>query len=265
MNKNTKTNYLELSIIILLGVLTIVIIREQFKKLEAFTSVESNPITITNEMYKQLLTLKALDEQKVSNQANLYLPHFDVINSYKQSSQKFLNNLKTQVNTDLENKQEYLSRLDNTLLRLSQFKNDEYFKQLKNTDFKTIKSHNNGLNLSINRVGFDIYQVRVNDGCLAVTPENDYYIAKPNINDKSQHFRLIHIFNETEYRKNMSKAFPQLAELGSVHYPFTLVKSIKTDNCLKNSHGRLSIEPCREYEGQRWASSKTEHKCPKLF
>ena len=63
----------------------------------------------------------------------------------------------------------------------------------------------------------------------------------------------------------MNKSFPQLSDLGKVNYPFTLVKSVMTDNCLKNTHGKLSLEPCREYEGQRWASSKVEYKCPKLF
>jgi hypothetical protein len=256
---------LEYTIYILLCVIIIYILNKQFKTLETFAMLEANSDNITQLMNDQLLFVKDLSETSANLQKNTYLPHFDVVNSYRNSSNKFLNSLKNQVNQGIEKKNEYLSRLDNTLIRLSQFKNDEFLKELKNTDFKTLKSHNNGMNLTINRIGFDLYQIKVNNGYLAVTPENDYYITNSNPKDKRQHFKLHHIFSETEYRNAMNKSFPQLINLGKVKYPFTFVKSVMTDNCLKNTHGKLSLEPCREYEGQRWASSKTIHNCNTLF
>jgi len=250
--------------LLIIGIL-IYILTSQYKTLEKFTVLESTPENITNEMYKQLLLLKQINNISSQKQINKNLPHLDVINSYKNKSKIFLDSLKNKIDTDLTEKNDYLSKLDNTILRLSQYKDDNFLKELKNTDFKTIKSHNNGLNIALNRIGFDNYQVKVNNGCMNVTTENDYNVVPCNVSDKGQHFKLNHIFNETEYRNSLSKAFPQLSELNNVHYPLSLVKSKATDNCLKNTHGKLSVEPCREYEGQRWASIKTENSCKKLF
>lgn len=253
-------NLIEITIFILLGLVVIYIVGGQFKVLEKFVGEE-----ITDDMNEQLNLIQILGSQSINEQINSYVPHFDVINSYKNKTNEYLSKLKSQVNNSTSHKTEQLDRVDNTLLRLSQYKDSEFIKELKNVDFKTLKSHNNGLGLSINRLGFNKYQIKGNKGCVKVTPENDYNIVPCDVNDKGQHFELEHIFNETEYRNRMNKAFPQLGDLGSVHYPFTLVKSMVTDNCLKNSHNRLSVEPCREYEGQRWASSKTANKCETLF
>jgi hypothetical protein len=254
-------NLIEITIFILLGLVVIYIIGGQFKVLERFVVAEDT----TKEMNKQLELIQKLGSKSVKEQINDYVPHFDVINIYKNKTDEYLSRLKTEVQGSTEEKTEALGRLDNTLLRLSQYKGDEFLKQLQNADYKSLKSHNNGLGLSINRLGFNKYQVKANDGCVSVTPENDYNVVPCDVNDKGQHFELDHVFNETEYRSRMNKAFPQLSDLGGVHYPFSLVKSKVTDNCLKNSHNRLSVEPCREYEGQRWASSKTANTCNALF
>lgn len=254
-------NYLDITILLLISIFVIIILKQHYCNMENFI----NPDDITTEMIKQLNVIHDSSYKKASNQVNTYLPHFDVINSYRNNSKRFLDSIKNNISQHKEEKEAELNRLDNTIFRLSKYKNDNVFKQLKNTDFKTIKSHNNGLNLSVKRIGYDTYQIMVNNGCLKVTPENDYMIVPSDINDKGQHFKFEHIFNEVEYRNRMSKAFPQLATLGNVHYPFTLVRSKMTDNCLKNHHGKLSVEPCREYEGQRWASSKSENTCSRLF
>lgn len=258
-------NLIEIVIFILIGLIVIYIIGNQFKILEKFVVREFNSENISDEMNKQLNLIQQLGSKPIKDQINAYVPHFDVINTYKNKTQQYLSKLRSQVNNDIVHKEKSLNNLDNILLRLSQYKDDEFLKQLKNSDFKSIKSHNNGLDLSINRLGYNKYQIKGQDGCISVTPENDYNIVPCDINDKGQHFEFDHIFNETEYRNRMNKAFPQLGNLGKVYYPFTLVKSKVTDNCLKNSHNKLSVEPCREYEGQRWASSKTSNKCQTLF
>jgi hypothetical protein len=261
--KNNKT--IELVILTLLGAIIIYIVISQFKIIEKYENIEANAENITDQMNKQIKLVTQLGSKDIKSQLNAYVPHFDVINSYKQKSSLYLNNLKSQVGNSIENKKRDLDMLDNTILRLSQYKNDDFFKELKNTDFKSIKSHNNGTSLNVNRLGFNKYQVQANGGCVKVTEENDYNIVPCDTNDKGQHFELAHVFNETEYRNSMNKAFPQLGVISDVKYPFTFVKSKMTENCLKNSHNKLSLEPCREYEGQRWASSKTPNTCKTLF
>lgn len=254
---------IENCLVILLVLVILYILNIHFKKLESFISPNKNDIM--SEIDKQLYILYNADSKDTNAQTISYIPHLDVIKDYKKNSKKFLNTLENNVNTKLESQKQQLSDIDNYVRSLSRYKEDDFLKQLKNTDFKSVKSHNNGQNLNINRLGYEKYQVMMNNGCLRVTPENDYNIVPCDINDKNQEFRLEHIFNEQEYRGSMDKAFPQISNLGKVHYPMTMIKSSVNDNCLKNHHGNISVEPCREYEGQRWASSRNVNKCDKLF
>lgn len=258
-----KITNIEICLVVLLVIVILCVLKIHFKKLETFTSPNKNEIM--TEIDKQLYILHHSDKKKANIQTSTYIPHLDVIKDYRGKSTQFLNTLDNTVNKKIESQKKQLSGIDNYVRSLARYKDDDFLKQLKNTDFKSIKSHNNGQNLNINRLGYEKYQVMMNGGCLRVTPENDYNVVPCDLNDKNQEFRLEHIFNEQEYRGSMDKAFPQVSELGKVHYPMTMVKSSINDNCLKNHHGNISVEPCREYEGQRWASSRSVNKCDKLF
>ena len=254
---------IEICVVILLVLVILCILKIHFKKLENFASPNKNEIM--SEIDKQLYILNHSEKKKAYHQTSSYIPHLDIIKNYEGTSKNFLKTLENTVNKKIDSQKNELSKIDNYVRSLARYKDDDFLKQLKNTDFKTIKSHNNGQNLNINRLGYEKYQVMMNGGCLRVTTENDYNIVPCDLNDKNQEFRLEHIFNEQEYRSNMDKAFPQLSDIGKVHYPMTMVKSSINDNCLKNYHGNITIEPCREYEGQRWASSRNVNKCAKLF
>lgn len=263
MKINLNNINLELIIIILFVLVVLYLLKLHYKKLESFNQPNSNDII--NEINKQILLLQHLNQLNPDTQTVDYVPHLDVIKNYKGKATQFLNTIDINVNKKVNEQRKELSNIENYIRSLARYKDDDFLKQLKNTDFKSIKSHNNGSSLNINRLGYDKYQVMFNNGCLKVTPNNDYNIVPCNLNDKGQEFKLEHIFNEKEYRNNMDKAFPQIANLGKVHYPMTMVKSVVNDNCLKNYHGNITVEPCREYEGQRWASSKKNITCNKLF
>jgi hypothetical protein len=247
--------------IVLFGIMLtiIVMIRIHFKKLENFESQEQKKII--DEIDKQLYILNNASKVNPDSQSVPYMPHLDIINKYEGNSLKFLNTIKESVNNKTKIQNQDLEYIDNYIKSLSRYDNDNRLKEFANADFKSIKSHNNGLSINMNKVGYNKYQLLVNDGCIEVSPENDYNIKKCNVNNKGQIFKLEHIFNETEYRNSLDKAFPQLSKLDKVHYPMTMVKSIINDNCLKNYHNNITIEPCREYEGQRWASTKTNNTC----
>lgn len=260
-------NTLESICVIGIFIIIVIIVVYHYKRVEGFTESNLTPEDIIkgsrvlDVMDKQQKLITDLKEHRSASQLVKYLPHLDVINAYRQKSNQVLGTLKDQVNENTDDKNRMIDRMENNIASLMRYKNDRYMQELSNTDFKAIQSHNNGSKLSINRIGFNVYQVQLNGGCLSVTPENNYAIAPCDPMDKRQHFRLEHIFNEMDYRNAMNKGYPQLENLGNVHYPFTLIKSKANDNCLKQFHGALTVEPCREYEGQRWAALKSPLKC----
>jgi hypothetical protein len=259
----SNTYNIEILIIIFLVIVIVIAIKIHFKKLESFVAPNKNDVI--SEIDKQLNIMRNARAIKAEQQVSSYLPHLDLINQYKGKSNQFLDTIENNVSSKLEKQKSELGDINNYIRSLARYKEDDFLNQLKNADFKSVKSHNNGLSLNINRLGYDKYQVMMNNGCLKVISENDYNIVPCDLNDKGQEFKLEHVFNEKEYRGSMDKAFPQISNLGKVHYPMTMIKSSVNDNCVKNYHGNITVEPCREYEGQRWASSKNINKCASLF
>ena len=96
------------------------------------------------------------------------------------------------------------------------------------------------------------YLVNVNNGCLSVGA-NDYDVYKCNDKNPKQLFRMKHIMNETEYERNIDKALPfDNVDKKNINYPFAMIKSTNTDECLTNNHGTLTIQPCYSFVSQRW-------------
>lgn len=259
----SKKYNIDMLVIIFLVIVIVIAIKTHFKKLESFVAPNKNDVI--SEIDKQLYIMRNASDTSAAQQVSAYLPHLDLINQYKGKSQQFLDTIENNVNSRIEKQKTELGDMDNYIRSLSRYKEDDFLNQLKNADFKSVKSHNNGLSLNVNRLGYDKYQVMMNNGCLKVTPENDYNVVPCDLNDKGQEFKLEHVFNEKEYRGSMDKAFPQISNLGKVHYPMTMIKSSVNDNCVKNYHGNITVEPCREYEGQRWASSRNVNSCDPLF
>lgn len=254
-----KKSIIEFIILLCIMLTIIVMVRIHFKKLESFVSQDKKKII--DEIDKQLHILHSAGKTDVKTQQVDYMPHLDIINKYEGNSLKFLNTIKESVDNKTKTQQQDLEYIDNYIKSLSRYDENKRLQELSNADFKSIKSHNNGLTINMNKLGYNKYQLLVNDGCLEVSPENDYSIKKCDKTNKGQIFKLEHVFNENEYRNAMNKGFPQLSKLDNVHYPMTLVKSIVNDNCVKNYHNNITVEPCREYEGQRWASTKSNFKC----
>lgn len=242
-----------------------------FKHMESFVDKTDKEIlddTINKEMDKQLLLLKAIDNT-VPETIDNYIPHYDIRNRYKNNLNKILNAQKNTINTHTEQKQEELEKLDNTIKSLQDYAQIDFLKKENTKNIGIIKSHNNGTELSVELTN-DIndnpfnrrnYLVKMNGGCLKVESNNNYNTIPCNKEDKDQLFNLEHVYNTTGYKNKLDPAFSRLTNIQNVYYPFSLVKSNSNGNCLKQIHGKISVEPCREYEGQRWASLKNTKQC----
>ncbi len=199
------------------------------------------------------------NEADLTQSASLVTPNMELIHRYRDNANKLLGPIEETVKKDTAEKTVELNKLNAYVNSLNEYARRDFLNRMNTRDIQTIKSHNNGLELAVAKTTSGTlpnYQVRVNGGCLKVPFTNDVIVAPCNSSDPDQVFSLDNVFNEPGYRAKMDPAYPQLEDLGDVRYPFSVLRAKTNGNCLKNYHGSLSVEPCREYEGQRWAGSE---------
>jgi len=63
------------------------------------------------------------------------------------------------------------------------------------------------------------------------------------------------------YENNIERGLDKIRDSDKIEYPFTIVKSKNTDNCVQNNYGKLSVEPCVIRKGQRWITLDKPVKC----
>ena len=218
---------------------------------------------IENEVSKQVNLLNDFSEFKKQDDysAIKVMPNMEIIHKFRENANSMLGPIEETVKKDTAEKRAELDQLNAYVESLDAYAKQDFFKRINSQDIRTIKSHNNGLELAVAKTTtgpMPNYQIRVNDGCLKVPFTNDASVVPCNASDPDQIFSLDNVFNEPGYRAKMDPAYPQLDNLGQVRYPFSVLRAKSNGNCLKNYHGSISIEPCREYEGQRWATTENQ-------
>lgn len=128
-------------------------------------------------------------------------------------------------------------------------------------DIKSIQSLQDGLKLNLNPLGFGKYQIMGNDGCLNVKSSNQYNIEVCNKNKNTQLFNMQSINNDAFYNSALEFGLDKVLKTDKIEYPFYVIKSNNTNNCLQNNFGSLSIEPCVVRKGQRWTQLNEFNKC----
>lgn len=246
-------------LIILFVIIILICMVRNIKEKESFA-------TPSDEDLEKLMKDNISDIKDVINHNTIlqninFVPHLDIVNNYEENMNKYLNEKQTEVNNHSESKREQINQLEYAIedirkqLREKNIK-DEFAKQ-----YKVVKSYNNGQELSVLKKKFNDYMLLLNNGCLSVSRDNNYKVAACNSDDPNQSFKIQPIYNKTEYKNNLDKNSRRLINLGEIKYPFALVKSESNNNCLKNFHGKLSVEPCVESNGQMWQPLMKERKC----
>jgi len=213
------------------------------------------------EMARQLETIDAADRHQARDQLSHYIANPDIVRNYRTKTEEMLNGLQKQVDKHSVEKRKQLERLNTYLLNLQEFIADDFIDRQRRRRISSIKSHNNGQELALlpvtstsnpGRINTGHYRVSINGGCMRVPENNNYEVVPRNPDDNDQVFRLEMIYNDTNYHNALAEGFPQLSSLGKIHYPFAILRATSNSNCLRNHHGRLSVEPLREHDGQRW-------------
>ena len=195
---------------------------------------------------------------ELQKSATKVIPNMELIHRYRDNANKLLGPIEESVKKDTADKEVEIGKLNAYVNSLNEYARRDFLNRMNTRNIQTIKSHNNGLEVAVTKTTdgpAPNYQVRVNGGCMKVPFTNDITVTPCNSADPDQVFSLDNVFNEPGYRAKMDPAYPQLEDIGDVRYPFSVLRAKSNGNCLKNFHGSLSVEPCREYEGQRWAGT----------
>jgi hypothetical protein len=219
---------------------------------------------VTNDLISQINTVEYMKIHDPNSQIYNYIPHFDILNKYESSANALLIPLEKTINESVAKKRTTLSNIEKTISEMDSYTAKKMVKKYQSKNYQTIKSHNNGAELSLNRLGeSNKYMVNMNgkDKCLSVPENNDYEVVPCNSEDKSQLFNLDFVYDMNQYRNKLDPGYPKLDVIGKVKFPFVFLKAASNNNCVKNVHGQISVEPCREYTGQRWAPIEKQVSC----
>jgi hypothetical protein len=251
----------EISLLLLLLITTIIMVYHYFVSREPFVNFVSdvgNQVDVDNRLdsYKKAAqNLKR--EYNTEDATNKNLDDF--YKHLSSSVEKKIIHMDTNVIEQDEIANNRIRKLEDELKYYEEQASN--VKDLKHP--KTIKSIQDGKNLSVLGTDNGSYLIAVNGGCLKVASNGSYDIAKCNPADKSQYFRLDKIYDDTQYDASLSMGLDKLEKTDNIRYPFSMVRSDNTDNCLKNNFGNVSVEPCVVSQGQRWKLLNEEIQCNK--
>lgn len=169
------------------------------------------------------------------------------------------------ISTDSETTAKAIDKLSANVSDMETIVNNMGLDNLKNKYYNRIKSLNNGMEIGLIRSPNTVYYnertgsnsaaylVTVNDGCLSVGA-TDYDIYKCDDKNPKQLFNMEHILNPVSYGNNIDTSLPidTTNNLGKLNYPFALMKSVNNGNCLTNTNGLLTVQPCYTFQDQRW-------------
>lgn len=219
---------------------------------------------VTDELLHQLQTVNYMKSHDSSDQINAYIPHFDILNKYEFSANALLTPLQNNIKSAVSEKNQTITNLEKSINEMKSYAANKLINNYQAKGFNILKSHNNGAELTLNKLGESgKYMVNMNGvgSCLSVPENNDYVVVPCNSEDKTQQFNLDFVYNMGQYRNKLDSGYPKLDVIGKVKFPFVFLKAASNMNCVKNSHGQISVEPCREYTGQRWAPMEKSASC----
>jgi len=141
---------------------------------------------------------------------------------------------------------------------------DENTFVLPNTEIKinSIKSLQNSQPLTVTSLENGNYLINVNNKCLETNALAKTTLKPCNADNPNQYFSLNTIFNINDYENNLNNDGEKYSiDNTTFKYPFNIVKSIASDNCLTNDNSVLTITPCKPNISQQWSGSKDPILC----
>jgi hypothetical protein len=129
---------------------------------------------------------------------------------------------------------------------------------LPNNEIKinSIRSLQNSQPLNVEHLENGNYLIKVNKQCLETNGLARTRLKPCNVDNPNQYFSLDTMFNVDDYQNNLNnKGETYKIDKSQFKYPFNIVKSLASGNCLTNNNSILTITPCNPNISQHWAGS----------
>ena len=191
----------------------------------------------------EINVIKPIDKQRIYNltKEKIDKNNASFYDNYKkrdESQNNKIKDLKNQVN-------EFLN--ENTLI-------------LPNNEIKisSIKSLQNSQPLNVEHLENGNYLIKVNKQCLETNGLARTRLKPCNVDNPNQYFSLDTIFNVDDYQNNLNNiniGETYKIDKSQFKYPFNIVKSLASGNCLTNNNSILTITPCNPNISQQWTGS----------
>lgn len=129
----------------------------------------------------------------------------------------------------------------------------------------SVTSHQNGQPVSVLPVSNNKHIVMVNNKCLSCNSVGKYELQDCDNQNINQHFKLSPVYNDTDYNAQLDATVPKVKGTDNhgkkIKYPFMIIKSVTSGNCLANENGNIYMGHCKGNESQRWNGSTSIYKC----
>ena len=155
--------------------------------------------------------------------------------------------------------EERIKGINQSIQELEQIQNKIYSDN--RDEFKSIKSFGDGQVLSIENMGKNSYNIKVNEGCLEYDKMGVQ--VSPCSNSKSQRFIMNNIPNFEENNELLKKnKKPLVTQYSDIKYPFQTLNPVLNQNyCLNIEGNSIGVNECDNSKFQRWDAFKSEKNC----
>ena len=199
------------------------------------------------------------DETKINIERDV---DFNIQNKLKERLDNILTNQIIQDNNYLINKQNEqdtrVGKLQEELATINTLRKDIS----ENIDeIKQISSAHNSEHISVRQLDNGKYLININNKCLTSYGDKDYELNNCRPNSLSQQFKISHIPDATTFRDFTGNSYEADSNNPENPFPFNIVQSELTKQCLKSNDDGVSIEPCDANNKTYWDLSSEDKVC----
>lgn len=116
--------------------------------------------------------------------------------------------------------------------------------------YGNINSLDDNQKLAVSSIeGTNDYLINVNNKCLHTNSKNQYTLQQCEQNSVGQRFQIHPIYDDQTYYAIFNKN-PTQADQEA--YPYNIVQSKLTNNCLEQDKGDIYLNKCESLKGQKW-------------
>ena len=102
--------------------------------------------------------------------------------------------------------------------------------------------------------------ININNKCLTSYGDKDYELNNCRQNSLSQQFKISHIPDATAFRDFTGNNYEAVSNDLESPFPFNIVQSELTKQCLKSNDDGVSIEPCNASNNKIYWDLSSEDK-----